>query len=119
MRIMYTALVVNGHNVHINAPYGEINMSDGKLNASVADIEKVRDLFGLAHDLIAQSSYPGHLSPKVVETMQFLAYQYGDFKTRAEALAKAAANSVDVEAVKVVTDAALQDQSIPGAEAQR
>jgi hypothetical protein len=116
---MYTALVVNGHNVHINAPYGEINMSDGKLNASVADIEKVRDLFGLAHDLIAQSSYPGHLSPKVVETMQFLAYQYGDFKTRAEALAKAAANSVDVEATKTLTADTIAAQAVPGSEAAR
>jgi hypothetical protein len=90
-------------------------MSEGKMNASVADIEKVRDLFGLAHDLIAQSSYPGHLSPKVVETMQFLAYQYSDFKGRAELLAKAALNTVDIVAAKSATDATL----VPGPEASR
>ena len=69
--------------------------------ASKADIEKVRDLFGLAHDLIAQAQFPGHVAAKVQETMQFLAFQYNDFKTRAEALAKAAeAPAIPVEAVK-------------------
>lgn len=94
-------------------------MSNTQAGASVSDIEKVRDLFGLAHDLIAQSSYPGHLAPKVVECMQFLAYQYGDFKTRGEALAKAALNTVDVVAAEAATEASLQDQPVPGAEAQR
>jgi hypothetical protein len=89
------------------------------MSATQSDVEKVRDLFGLAHDMIAQSSYPGHMSPKVVEVMQFLAYQYGDFKTRAEALAKAAANSVDVEAARLATSNALQDQPVPGSEAAR
>jgi hypothetical protein len=99
-------------------------MSDSKLSASVSDIEKVRDLFGMAHDMIAQSSYPGHLSPKVVEVMQFLAYQYGDFKTRAEALAKAALNTVDVKAAKASVGEALAADvidplAVPGAEAHR
>jgi hypothetical protein len=94
-------------------------MSNTQANASIADIEKVRDLFGLAHDMIAQSNYPGHLSPKVVEVMQFLAYQYGDFKTRAEALAKAALNSVDVEAAKATTYDTLKDVPVPGSEAAR
>lgn len=65
-------------------------MSDGKqVGATKADVEKVRDLFGLAHDLIAQAQFPGHVSAKVVETMQFLAYQYNDFKGRAEAMERA------------------------------
>lgn len=59
-----------------------------ELKASKSDIEKVRDLFGLAHDLIAQATFPGHVAGKVQETLQFLAYQFNDFKQRAEALAK-------------------------------
>lgn len=59
-------------------------------NASKEDIEKVRDLFGLAHDLIAQAQFPGHVAGKVQETLQFLAFQFNDFKQRAEALGKAA-----------------------------
>lgn len=68
------------------------------MNASKADVEKVRDLFGLAHDLIAQAQFPGHVSPKVMEVMQFLAYQYNDFKGRAEALAKAEEKPVEAVA---------------------
>lgn len=61
--------------------------------ASKQDIEKVRDLFGLAHDLIAQATFPGHVAAKVQETLGFLAYQYNDFKGRAEALAKVTVES--------------------------
>lgn len=69
--------------------------------ASKADVEKVRDLFGLAHDLIAQAQFPGHVSPKVTDVMQFLAYQFNDFKQRAEALGKAPdAPAIVTEAVK-------------------
>lgn len=64
------------------------NEAPQQLKASKQDVEKVRDLFGLAHDLIAQAQFPGHVSPKVAEVMQFLAYQYNDFKGRGEALAK-------------------------------
>lgn len=62
-------------------------------NATKEDIEKVRDLFGLAHDLIAQAQFPGHVSGKVTEVMQFLAYQFNDFKARGEALAKVTADA--------------------------
>ena len=88
--------------------WGDMTMSEGQqVGASKADVEKVRDLFGLAHDLIAQAEFPGHVSPKVAEVMQFLAYQYNDFKGRAEVIAKAELSTVDVEAAKTATDAAL------------
>lgn len=83
-------------------------------NATKADVEKVRDLFGLAHDLIAQSSFPGHVSPKVVEVMQFLAYQFNDFKARSEAMAKVEVVS-STPAIPVVTTEA----PVPGPEAAR
>lgn len=63
-------------------------------SASRADVEKVMTLFGLSHDLIAQATFPGHLAGKVQEALQFLAYQYNDFKVRGEALAKAEAPAV-------------------------
>lgn len=72
-------------------------------NATKADIEKVRDLFGLAHDLIAQAQFPGHVSGKVTDVMQFLAYQYNDFKTRGEALAVVTADPKG-EAIPVVAE---------------
>lgn len=68
-------------------------MSEGKLQASKQEIEGVRDLFGLAHDLIAQATYPGHVAPKVQEAMKFLAWQHNDFKARAEAMAKVTVES--------------------------
>lgn len=75
-----------------------------ELKASKADVEKVRDLFGLAHDLIAQAQFPGHVAPKVHEVMQFLGYQFNDFKGRAEALAKVTADPAG-EAIPVVAEA--------------
>jgi hypothetical protein len=78
---------------HIN---GETNTMANQ-QASKGDLEKVRDLFGLAHDLIAQAQFPGHVASKVQDVMQFLAFQFNDFKTRAEALAKA--DEKPVEAV--------------------
>lgn len=57
--------------------------------ASKEDIAKVKDLFGLAHDLIAQAQFPGHVAGKVQEVLQFLAYQFNDFKGREAALASA------------------------------
>lgn len=71
--------------------------------AEKQDVEKVRDLFGLSHDLIAQAQFPGHVSPKVAEAMTFLAYQFNDFKQRAEVLSKAA--EAPVEASVVAADA--------------
>jgi hypothetical protein len=82
------------------------------------DIEAVRDLFARAHDYIAQASHPGHLGGKVAEVLNFLAFQYNDFKTRAENLgkqieadAKMLASKVDVEAAKAATDAVLVEKS--------
>lgn len=72
-------------------------------NASKEDIEKVRDLFGLAHDLIAQAQFPGHVANKVQDVMQFLAYQFNDFKQRAEVLAKVAVQS-ETPAIPVVAE---------------
>lgn len=70
------------------------------MSATKQDVEKVRDLFGLAHDLIAQATFPGHVAGKVQETLTFLAYQFNDFKQRGEALASAVeAPAIPVEAL--------------------
>jgi hypothetical protein len=81
------------------------------------DIEAVRDLFARAHDYIAQASHPGHLGMKVAEVLNFLAFQYNDFKMRSESLAKqiesdakAELSKVDAEAAKTATDAVLSDE---------
>lgn len=71
------------------------------------DIEAVRDLFARAHDYIAQAQYPGHMGMKVAEVLNFLAFQHGDFKQRAEGLSKQIASEVDVTATKAATDAVL------------
>lgn len=86
--------------------------------ASIKDIEAIRDLFARAHDYIAQASHPGHMGMKVAEVLNFLSFQYNDFKLRAETIAKqieaetkAELNKVDTEAAKVATDAVLVEQS--------
>lgn len=86
--------------------------------ASLKDIEAVRDLFARAHDYIAQASHPGHLGGKVAEVLNFLAFQYNDFKMRGEnvakqieAAAKAELSKVDVPAAKAVTEAVLAPQT--------
>lgn len=71
---------------------------------SKKDLEGIRDLFGLAHDLIAQATFPGHVSGKVQDAMKFLAYQYNDFKVRAEALAVVVADP-NGTAIPVVAEA--------------
>lgn len=76
-------------------------MSDLK-QATKEDIEKVQQLFGLAHDMIAQATFPGHVHAKVQEVMAFLAYQYNDFKARAEALPKVTPDQKG-EAIPVVS----------------
>lgn len=63
-------------------------MKDQK-EASRQDVEKVRDLFGLSHDLLAQAQFPGHVASKVTDCLAFLAFQYNDFKLRGEKLAAA------------------------------
>lgn len=88
--------------------------------AQLKDVEAVRDLFARAHDYIAQASHPGHLALKVGEVLNFLAFQYSDFKLRGEKLAKeleAAAQAklsiVDVEAAKAAVDATLAMPEAP------
>lgn len=80
-------------------------MSETGSGPSKQDIEKVKDLFGLAHDLIAQATFPGHVAGKVQDVLQFLAYQFNDFKQRAEALAKVTADPKG-EAIPVVAESA-------------
>jgi hypothetical protein len=83
---------------------------------NLGNIEAVRDLFARSHDYIAQASHPGHMGMKVAEVLNFLKFQYDDFKLRAENLAKqieaeakAELSKVDVEAAKLATDAVLSD----------
>ena len=85
------------------------------------DIEAIRDLFARAHDYIAQANHPGHLGMKVAEVLNFLSFQYDDFKVRAENLAKqieadakAELSKVDVAAA-VATTAETLDAGIPKA----
>lgn len=73
------------------------------------DVEAVRDLFARAHDYIAQATYPGHMGTKVAEVLNFLAFQHGDFKQRGERLAKQIEGTVDAQAAKAATEAALSD----------
>lgn len=77
--------------------------------ASKQEIEGVRDLFGLAHDLIAQATFPGHVAGKVQETLKFLAWQHNDFKARAEAMAK-------VEVVSDKPAIAVETKTVDAAE---
>jgi hypothetical protein len=73
---------------------------------NLENIEAVRDLFARAHDLIAQASHPGHMGAKVAEVMNFLAFHYSDFKSRAEGLAKQIENDATAELSKVNVDEA-------------
>jgi hypothetical protein len=80
-------------------------------------IEDIRDLFARAHDYLAQTTHPGHMGSKVGEVLNFLKFQYEDFKGRAErvaaqieAAAKAEASKVDVEAAKNAVDAVLVEK---------
>jgi hypothetical protein len=101
---------------NMNQPPEVLRAQDKK--AQLKDVEAVRDLFARSHDYISQASHPGHLGMKVAEVLNFLAFQYNDFKTRAEklaveikteaeTLAKQEASKVDVEAAKAATDAVL------------
>lgn len=73
----------------------------------LADVEAVRDLFARAHDYIAQATYPGHMGNKIAEVLNFLSFQYNDFKVRGETLKKQIENTVDVAAAKAKADEAL------------
>ena len=111
-----------------NKSSGESNMSDTPnavpvpvpptQQAQLKDIEAIRDLFARAHDYIAQASHPGHLGGKVAEVLNFLAFQYTDFKTRGENLAKqieatvkAEMSKVDVPAAMATTEAVLAEKA--------
>lgn len=86
----------------------EAKMEQAAATVKQADIEAVRDLFALAHDLIAQSTYPAHMHQKLANVLNFLAFQYGDFKRRAEALAPkvaVATPAADAPATVPVTEA--------------
>lgn len=91
---------------------------------NLQNIEQVRDLFARAHDYIAQTNHPGHLGIKVGEVLNFLRFQYDDFKLRGENLAKqieaeakAALSHVDVEAAKAAVDATLKSAEVPASSA--
>src|ERR1700681_4589574 len=88
--------------------------------ASLKDVEAVRDLFARAHDYIAQANHPGHLGMKVAEVMNFLAFQYNDFKLHAEKLAKQIEAEAKAELSKVdvtAAEAAVNEVLTPEAKA--
>jgi hypothetical protein len=105
---------------------GSEQMSDNQGNtqqltpqAQLKDIEAIRDLFARAHDFIAQANHPGHLGNKVAEVLNFLAFQFNDFKQRGEALAKrieaeakAELSKVDVVAAQSATAAVLDQAKV-------
>lgn len=83
------------------------------------NIEQVRDLFARSHDYMAQATHPGHMGMKVAEVLNFLAFQYNDFKLRAENLAKqieadakAKLSVVDVEQAKAATAAVIEAEVV-------
>jgi len=83
--------------------------------AALKDVEAVRDLFARAHDYVAQATYPGHMGMKVAEVLNFLAFQYNDFKLRAERLVKElepVKSTVDVAAAQAATVAAIEAEVI-------
>ncbi len=109
-------------NLQSNNDRGEMKMNNDQQaqpnqpskSASLKDVEAVRDLFARAHDYIAQANHPGHLGMKVAEVLNFLSFQYNDFKLRAEKLAatieadaKAELSKVDVEAAKAAVETTL------------
>lgn len=89
---------------------------------SLKDLESIRDLFARAHDYIAQANHPGHLGGKVAEVLNFLSFQYNDFKIRGEnvakkieAAAKVELSKVDVPAAQAAVDATLAAPEAPKA----
>jgi hypothetical protein len=74
--------------------------------------EQIRDLFAKAHDYLAQATFPGHMGAKVAEVLGFLAFQYNDFKQRAERLKPPVVPSVvDVLEAKQAVEATLADKA--------
>lgn len=78
----------------------------------LADVEAVRDLFARAHDYIAQATYPGHMGMKIAEVLNFLSFQYNDFKVRGETLKKQIDSTVDAAAAKAEAEKALAPQTV-------
>lgn len=74
----------------------------------------IRDLFGLSHDLIAQSSHAGHLAVKIAETLAFLKFQYEDFDRRVKAVEAAATKPTFTESLKdKIAASQLPSQPLP------
>ncbi|SRR6266446_1204121 len=81
---------------------------------TLKDVEAVRDLFARAHDYIAQATYPGHMGMKVAEVLNFLAFQYNDFKLRAEKLMPAK-QPVAVPSMPALAERSYTlDEQLPG-----
>lgn len=81
----------------------------------LADVEAVRDLFARAHDYIAQATYPGHMGMKIAEVLNFLSFQYNDFKVRGETLKKQIDSTVDVKAAEAAVAETLAPAEAPKA----
>ncbi len=98
-----------------------VEVKEDPRKRQLQDIEAVRDLFARAHDYLAQANHPGHLGGKVAEVLNFLAFQYTDFKTRAENLSKQMKSEVDLEAAKLETAKALAPEAaaVPAPEAPK
>jgi hypothetical protein len=98
------------------------NMTEQQANPSTKDqlaaLEQARDLFARAHDYIAQAQYQGHMGMKVAEVLNFLKFQYDDFKRRTDSMAgqieqeeKAKLSHVDMSTARAAVDAVLVDKS--------
>lgn len=87
-----------------------VNEADAK-KRQLQDVEAVRDLFARAHDYIAQATYPGHMGMKVAEVLNFLSFQYNDFKVRGENLKKQIDSTVDVKAAEAVVAETLATEA--------
>ena len=75
----------------------------------LSNLEAVRDLFAKAHDYLAQASFPGHRAMDIMQVLQFLKFQYEDFKMRGETLKKQIESKVDVQAAQAAVDATLAE----------
>lgn len=66
------------------------------------ELTRVKDLFGLSHDLLAQATFPGHHSLKVAEAMQFLMYHFKAMEDAIKRIPEAAPTPVMVPFVNPV-----------------
>lgn len=94
----------------------EIKVPEAEIKKrQLADVEAVRDLFARAHDYIAQATYPGHMGVKIAEVLNFLSFQYNDFKVRGEGLKKQLESTVDVKAAEAAVAETLNAAGTPKA----